>query len=105
MSVVRTTIAGIPIPDSALARDATEFVQDVSTQLLFDHSRRVFLWGSLQGEKLGLDYDPDCSTSARCSTTWDSSRVTAPSTSASRSTAPTPPALSSRATASQSSKS
>jgi HD domain len=54
-----TTIAGIPIPDSRLAREATEFVQDVSTQLLFDHSRRVFLWGSLQGEKLGLDYDPE----------------------------------------------
>jgi hypothetical protein len=33
-------------------------VLDVSTPLLFDHSRRVFLWGSLQGEKLGLDYDP-----------------------------------------------
>ena len=59
MSVVRTTIAGIPIPDSALAREATEFVQDVSTQLLFDHSRRVFLWASLQGEKHGLDYDPE----------------------------------------------
>jgi HD domain-containing protein len=59
MSAVRNTIAGIPIPDSALAREATEFVRDVSTQLLFDHSRRVFLWGSLQGEKLGLDYDPE----------------------------------------------
>ena len=59
MSVVRTTIAGIPIPDSALAREATEFVQDVSTELLFDHSRRVFLWASLQGEKHGLDYDPE----------------------------------------------
>jgi hypothetical protein len=34
-------------------------VRDVSSQLLFDHSRRVFLWASLQGEKLGLDYDPD----------------------------------------------
>jgi hypothetical protein len=54
-----TTIAGIPIPDSTIARETTEFVQDVSTQLLFDHSRRVFLWGSLQGEKLGLDYDPE----------------------------------------------
>jgi hypothetical protein len=52
-------IAGIRIPDSALAREATEFVRDVSTQLLFDHSRRVFLWASLQGEKLGLDYDPE----------------------------------------------
>src|SRR5215211_9200670 len=59
MSALRTTIAGIPIPDSALASDATQFVQDVSTQLLFDHSRRVFLWASLQGEKLGLDYDPE----------------------------------------------
>jgi hypothetical protein len=59
MSALRTTIAGIPVPDSSLAREATEFVQDVSTQLLFDHSRRVFLWGSLQGEKLGLDYDPE----------------------------------------------
>ncbi len=55
----RTTIAGIPIPDSRLAREATELIRDVSTQLLFDHSRRVFLWGSLQGEKLGLDYDPE----------------------------------------------
>lgn len=59
VSFVRTTIAGVPIPDSTLARDATEFVQDASTQLLFDHSRRVFLWASLQGEKLGLDYDPE----------------------------------------------
>jgi hypothetical protein len=59
MSALRTTIAGIPIPDSTLAREATEFVRDVSTPLLFDHSRRVFLWGSLQGEKLGLDYDPE----------------------------------------------
>jgi hypothetical protein len=59
MSPVRTTVAGIPIPDSAIARDATEFVQDISTQLLFDHSRRVFLWASLQGEKLGLDYEPE----------------------------------------------
>src|ERR687889_1114844 len=59
MSALRSTVAGIPIPDSTLAREATEFVQDVSTQLLFDHSRRVFLWGSLQGERHGLDYDPE----------------------------------------------
>src|SRR5215210_2668456 len=59
MNVPRRAIAGVPIPDSSLAREATEFVQDVCTQLLFDHSRRVFLWGSLQGEKHGLDYDPE----------------------------------------------
>jgi HD domain len=54
-----TVIAGIPIPDSTIAREATEFVLDVATPLLFDHSRRVFLWGSLHGEKLRLDYDPE----------------------------------------------
>ena len=56
---MRTTIAGIPIPDSTMAREATELVRDISTPLLFDHSRRVFLWASLQGEKLALDYDPE----------------------------------------------
>ena len=59
MSAGRTTIAGIAIPDSALARQATEFVRDASTQLLFDHSRRVFLWASLQAQQLSLDYDAE----------------------------------------------
>ena len=59
MSAIRTTIAGIAIPDGALAREAGEFVRDVSTQLLFDHSRRVFLWASLQAEQLDLAYDAE----------------------------------------------
>ena len=60
MSVVRReTIAGIPIPDSALAHEATELVREAAPPLLFDHSRRVFLWASLQGERHGLDYDPE----------------------------------------------
>jgi HD-GYP domain-containing protein (c-di-GMP phosphodiesterase class II) len=54
-----STIAGVAIPDSALAREATELVNDLSTPLLFDHSRRVFLWGALQGDRLGLAYDPE----------------------------------------------
>jgi len=59
MTAARTTIAGIPIPDSAIARETTELVRDVAPPLLFDHSRRVFLWGALQGERLGVDYDPE----------------------------------------------
>jgi HD domain-containing protein len=59
VSAIRNTIAGIAIPNSALAREATEFVRDTSTQLLFDHSRRVFLWASLQAEQLSLDYDAE----------------------------------------------
>jgi hypothetical protein len=54
-----TTIAGIAIPDSALAREATAFIRDTSTPLLFDHSRRVFLWASLQAERLGLEHDAE----------------------------------------------
>jgi hypothetical protein len=59
MSAPPTTIAGVAIPDSALAREATVFVQDASTQLLFDHSRRVFLWASMRAEQLSLAYDAE----------------------------------------------
>jgi HD domain-containing protein len=59
MSTITTTVAGIPVPDSTIAREATELVQDIFSPLLFDHSRRVFLWGSLHGEQLLLDYDPE----------------------------------------------
>jgi hypothetical protein len=53
------TIAGITIPDSQLARHATQLVRDTETDLLFHHSRRVFLFGALAGRRLGLKYDPE----------------------------------------------
>ncbi|GGV51630.1 HD domain-containing protein [Streptomyces griseoflavus] len=53
------TIAGVRIPDSALAREATELVRDAASPLLFDHSRRVFLWGALRGREQGLRFDPE----------------------------------------------
>ena len=53
------TIAGIRIPDSAIARAATELVRDTEDDLLYHHSRRVFLWGALTGERRGLEYDPE----------------------------------------------
>ncbi|MEV6765916.1 HD domain-containing protein [Streptomyces sp. NPDC051105] len=52
-------IAGVRIPDTALVREATERVREVATPLVFDHSRRVFLWGSLRGRALGLTFDPE----------------------------------------------
>jgi HD superfamily phosphodiesterase len=52
-------IAGIDIPNSRLASEATELVRDVASPLLFNHSRRVFLFGSLQGNRLGLTADPE----------------------------------------------
>jgi hypothetical protein len=56
---VGNTIAGIAIPDSRLADDATQFVRDTETQLLYDHSRRVFLWGALVGAERGLGFDAE----------------------------------------------
>ncbi|MET9480007.1 HD domain-containing protein [Streptomyces sp. NPDC006638] len=53
------TVAGVEIPDSALAKEATELVRDTASPLLYDHSRRVFLFGSLQGRRRGLSYDPE----------------------------------------------
>ena len=51
------TIGGIVIPHTQLVRDATEFVRDVEDDLLFNHSRRVFLFGALQGLRRGLQPD------------------------------------------------
>ncbi|KKW62813.1 diguanylate cyclase [Mycolicibacterium elephantis] len=51
------SIADITIPDSALAREATDFIRDAEDDLLFNHSRRVFLFGALQGRRLGLQPD------------------------------------------------
>jgi hypothetical protein len=51
------TIAGVTIPDTALVRDITGFVREHEDDLLFDHSRRVFLFGALQGRRRGLEPD------------------------------------------------
>lgn len=50
-------IAGIPIPDTALVRDATDVIRAVEDDLLFHHSRRVYLFGALQGLRRGLHPD------------------------------------------------
>jgi len=53
------SVAGIAVPNSRLARDVREFVRDTSTELLFNHSSRVYYFAALRGEKLGLRCDPD----------------------------------------------
>lgn len=51
--------AGVAFPDTKLAKEATELVRDVTDELIYHHSRRVYLWGSLQGGKRGLSFDPE----------------------------------------------
>lgn len=51
------TIADIVVPDTALVRDITAFIRETEDDLLFSHSRRVFLFGALQGRRRGLEPD------------------------------------------------
>jgi hypothetical protein len=53
------TAAGVTVPDTKLARDATDLVRDSTTDLVYHHSRRVFWFGSLQGRNRGLSFDPE----------------------------------------------
>ena len=54
-----TSISGVTIPDSKLAREATELVRDTESPLLFNHSTRVYYFGSLAGKKRGFEFDPE----------------------------------------------
>lgn len=54
-----TSISGVTIPDSKLAREATELVRDTESPLLFNHSTRVYYFGSLAGKRQGLKFDPE----------------------------------------------
>ncbi|MBZ9810265.1 MULTISPECIES: HD domain-containing protein [unclassified Mesorhizobium] len=52
-------ISGVRIPDSKIAREVTEFIRDTESDLLFNHSARVYLWGALTGNRMGLSFDPE----------------------------------------------
>jgi hypothetical protein len=53
------SIAGVEIPDGKLAQEVTELVRDTEPSLLFNHSTRVYYFGSLTGKKRGLKFDPE----------------------------------------------
>jgi len=45
------------IPDSSLARAITEYIRDNETELLFNHSSRVYHFAALAGMHRGLAFD------------------------------------------------
>jgi hypothetical protein len=51
------SIADIVIPDTPLVREITDYIRGAEDELLFNHSRRVFLFGALQGRRRGLNPD------------------------------------------------
>jgi hypothetical protein len=47
------------IPDSLLAKEATNILREYSTDLLFNHSIRVYLFAAEQGRRQHLHFDPE----------------------------------------------
>jgi hypothetical protein len=50
---------GLRIPDSKVAREATQLVRDTESELLFHHSTRTYLWGALAASRQGIVFDPE----------------------------------------------
>ena len=50
-------IHGIKIPDSTLGRAITAFIRDTETDLLFNHSSRVYFFGALAGQQRNLSFN------------------------------------------------
>ncbi|CAC9975432.1 HD domain-containing protein [Flavobacterium panici] len=53
------TVAGIIIPDSSIAQQATELLLEHGTEFIYNHSLRVFLFSSLNGKRKQLKYDEE----------------------------------------------
>ena len=54
-----TLASGVTVPDSKMAREATELVRDTENSLLFNHSSRVYYFSSAAGKRKGLTFDPE----------------------------------------------
>lgn len=53
------TVAGIKIPDSAMATQATELLREHGTELLYNHSLRTFLFGAMNADQRKVRYDSE----------------------------------------------
>jgi hypothetical protein len=54
-----TRMVDVVIPDSPLAREVTQLIRDTESELLFNHSARVYLWGAVLGRRKNLVFDPE----------------------------------------------
>jgi HD superfamily phosphodiesterase len=52
-------ISGVRIPDSKMARQAAELVRQYETEMLFNHSVRVYVFGAIKGVRQKLKFDSE----------------------------------------------
>ena len=53
------TSSAIQIPNTKLAREAHDILREFSTELLYNHSNRVYLFAAEQGRQQKLRFDPE----------------------------------------------
>lgn len=59
MIIAGKTIAGIKIPDSAMAKQATELLREHGSEFLYNHTLRVYIFAALNGRQSNIKYDPE----------------------------------------------
>ncbi len=52
-------IAGFEIPETEAVAEATRLIQETTSPLIYHHSRRVFLFGLIHAQALGVNPDPE----------------------------------------------
>jgi hypothetical protein len=52
-------ISGVKVPDSKIAREAADLVRQYETEMLFNHSVRVFVFGAIKGAHQKLKFDSE----------------------------------------------
>lgn len=53
------TVAGITLPDSTIARQATALLIEHGTEFLYNHSIRAFLFAALNAQQKKIKHDPE----------------------------------------------
>jgi hypothetical protein len=52
-------IAGVEVPETAAATEATRLIQETTSPLIYHHSRRVFFFSQIHAHRLGVEPDPE----------------------------------------------
>jgi hypothetical protein len=52
-------IAGLTVPETAAVAEASRLVQETTSPLIYQHSRRVFFFARMHAQRIGVDPDPE----------------------------------------------
>ncbi len=59
LQIMTEVIAGLEIPDTVAVAEATRLVRDMTSPLIYHHSRRVYFFGQIHAQRLGITPDSE----------------------------------------------